>query len=64
MTQTQRPDEHGRRPSGDDKANKMDRPLPGSGDDPTPKPVASGFTEPIEDAAEVTEAPEKGKKAK
>jgi hypothetical protein len=38
-----------------DKADRMDWPVPGSGSAPTPKPVATGFAEPIEEAAEASE---------
>jgi hypothetical protein len=51
----QQPPKRGPEPA-DAKTNKMDWPVPGSGDDPTPKPVATGLAQPIEDAAAATEA--------
>jgi hypothetical protein len=49
----QRPEKPGLQPS-EGEANRMDWPAPGSGGAPRPEPVATGFKEPIEAAAEAS----------
>ena len=47
----QRAEKRGLQPS-EGEPDRMDWPVPGSGDEPTPDPGATGFMEPIEAVAE------------
>ena len=53
MANKQRAEKRGLQPS-EGEADRMDWPVPGSGDKPSPDPGATGFTEPIEAAAEAS----------
>ena len=53
MTRKQRSEKWGLQPA-EEEANRMDWPVPGSGDTPSPEPVATGFTELIDAAAEAS----------
>ena len=53
MADRQRAEKRGLQPS-EGEPDRMDWPVPGSGDEPRPDPGATGFMEPIEAAAEAS----------
>ena len=60
MANKQRAEKRSLQPS-EGEPDRMDWPVPGSGDEPRPDPGATGFTEPIEAVAEASEVKVRGK---